>query len=89
MRGVLTDSGIDEDFVKALAELLRPGQAALLLRRDLIPERDVRDEVIEKLAASGGRVLKTDLAPNQERRLREAFEGAYRSVRAESQFLHE
>ena len=83
MRGVLSDNGIDDDFANALADLLRPGQAALLLRRDLIPEQEMRDEVIEKLASSGGRVLKTDLAPEQERRLREAFEEAYRSVRAE------
>jgi uncharacterized membrane protein len=44
----------------------------------------MRDQVIEKLASSGGRVLRTDLTPDQEFRLREAFEGAYRSVRAEA-----
>ena len=66
MRGVLNDNGIDDDFAKALANLLRPGQAALLLRRDLMTEQDMRDQVIEKLASSGGRVLRTDLTPDQD-----------------------
>jgi uncharacterized membrane protein len=84
MRGVLNDNGIDDDFANALADLLRPGQAALLLRRDLMTEQDMRDQVVEKLASSGGRVLRTDLTPDQELRLREAFEEAYLSVRAEA-----
>ena len=89
MRGVLTGNGIDDDFINATAELLGPGQAVLLLRRDLMPEQEMNDHVVEKLASSGGRVLRTNLNPDQERRLREAFAEAHRSMRAEAQFLHE
>lgn len=58
------DRRVDEFFVSAVERSLPTGQAALLLCRDIAADDEVNDRVIEKLAASGGRLLATNRAPN-------------------------
>jgi len=70
--GALTDYGINDKFMKDVASVLQPGQAALFI----LAGRASSDRVIEKLGAEGGRVLRTNLDSSQEQKLREAFEKA-------------
>jgi uncharacterized membrane protein len=70
--GALSDIGIKDDFMKELAETLRPGSSALfILVRHATPDR-----VTEELAKHGGRVLKTNLTREDEEKLREALASA-------------
>ena len=68
--------GVNEEFVRELDDVLRPGRAALLLERNVAGRQEVDDHVVEKLAASGGCLLKTNLKASLEHKLRLAFEEA-------------
>lgn len=74
--GALSDYGINDDFMKKVAEILRPGQAALFM----MAKRANTDKVIAQLAKHGGTVLRTNLDTTQEHKLREAFELAQKSA---------
>ncbi len=74
--GALTDYGINDKFMKHVAEVLRPGQAALFI----LAGRASSDRVIDKLGAEGGRILRTNLDTSQEQRLRDAFVRAHRDT---------
>ncbi len=71
---VLKDYGVKEEFIHELADVLQPGKAALVLRRDMSTDEPVNEHVVARLAARGGRVLKTTLDADLEQRLRAAFE---------------
>jgi len=76
--GALSDIGIKDDFMKELAETLRPNTSALfILIRHSTPDR-----VMEELARHGGRVLKTNLTREDEARLREALASVHREAGA-------
>jgi uncharacterized membrane protein len=67
--GALRDVGINNKFMKELAESLRPGSSALfVLVRSATP-----DKVLEELKGTGGRVLKTSLSHESEARLQSAL----------------
>lgn len=67
--GALTDFGINDKFMKELAESIQPGNAVLfVLIRKMTP-----DKVLEELRGSGGTVLKTSLDHTKEQALREAI----------------
>jgi uncharacterized membrane protein len=72
----LNAAGVSEEFVKEVDDVLGPGQAALLLQRDVARNHHVNDHVVEKLAASGGRLLKTNLDASLDHQLRQALEKA-------------
>jgi uncharacterized membrane protein len=72
LAGALTDYGISDTFMKDVAGVLQPGQAALFI----LAERASSDKVIDKLSLHGGRILRTNLDTSQEGKLREAFEHA-------------
>jgi uncharacterized membrane protein len=80
--GGLTDYGVDEEFVKAVSDVLQPGRAALLLRRDISTRHEISEQVIERLASAGGQVLRTNLNTDMDHRLHQAFEEAHRCTRA-------
>jgi len=65
--GALTDVGIDDNFMKDLGATLMLGSSALfvLLR---IPST-APDKVLEELKGTGGTILKTSLAHEDEARL--------------------
>jgi len=71
LAGALTDYGIDDDFIRSTAANLPPGGSALfVLIRKVQPEK-----VLDELSRFKGRVLRTSLSPDQERRLQEALAG--------------
>ena len=72
LAGALTDYGINDNFMRDVASVLQPGQSALFI----LAGRASSDKVIDKLAAQGGSVLRTNLDTTQEQKLREAFEKA-------------
>ena len=65
----LTDYGINNSFMKELAEKLQPGNAALFV---LIQEMTA-DKVLREIQDAGGTVLKTSLDNSKEKLLREAL----------------
>jgi uncharacterized membrane protein len=73
--GALTDFGINDQFMKQLAESIHPGDAALFV---LIREMTA-DKVLEQIKDYGGVVLKTSLADANEQALRNALAGAVAS----------
>lgn len=72
LAGALTDYGINDDFMKNVAGVLQPGQAALFILAD----RAASDKVIDKLAVQGGNIIRTNLDTSKEQELRAAFDKA-------------
>ena len=72
--GALRDVGIDDKFMKELAEGLPAGSSALfVLVRKSTPER-----VLEEIKGTGGRVLRTSLNHEDEAKLQAALSAARR-----------
>jgi uncharacterized membrane protein len=70
--GALTDVGIDDKFMKELANSLNPGSSALfVLCRKATP-----DKVLEELKGTGGKILKTSLSHDDEAKLQAALSAA-------------
>ena len=67
--GALSDYGINDDFMKQLAESIQPGNAALFVEIKKMTE----DKVLEAIKGTGGVVLKTSLDHTKEQALREAI----------------
>lgn len=71
LSGSLSDYGIPDDFIKSLAETIPVNSSALfILARKVQPEK-----ILAELSDVKGRVLRTTLSPDQEKRLREALAG--------------
>lgn len=69
LSGSLVDYGIDDKFIRSLAESLKPNSSALfVLVRKVQPEK-----VLAEVEKFKGRVLRTSLAPEQEARLAAAL----------------
>ena len=69
--GSLMDYGIDDNFIRSLGETIPANSSALfVLVRKAQPEK-----VLAELSNVKGRVLRTSLSPDQEKRLREALAG--------------
>ena len=71
LSGALTDVGINDKFMKDLAESITPGSAALFV----LIESMTADKVIEQIKPFGGVVLKTSLDETKEHVLRNALAG--------------
>ncbi|HVB67234.1 MAG TPA: DUF1269 domain-containing protein, partial [Acetobacteraceae bacterium] len=69
--GALTDFGIDDKFMKSLADSLQPDNAALFL----LIRKMTADKVFEDLRGTGGTVLRTSLDHSKEQALRDALAG--------------
>lgn len=76
LAGALSDYGINDDFMRDVANILRPGQAALFI----MVKQNAPEKVVEELARYGGGILRTNLDPSKEGKLREAFAHAHRQV---------
>jgi uncharacterized membrane protein len=71
LSGSLIDYGIDDDFIRSLAQNLKPDSSAIfVLVRKAQPER-----VMAELSHFRGHVLRTSLSPEQEARLQAALSG--------------
>jgi len=69
LSGKLADYGIDDDFIRAIGNTLAPDSSALfVLVRKVQP-----DKVLAELSGFRGRVIRSSLSPEQERRLQEAL----------------
>src|SRR5499433_2211369 len=67
--GALSDVGIDDKFMKTLADGLPPGSSALfVLVRRSTPER-----VLEEVKGMGGKILRTSLSHEDEAKLQAAL----------------
>jgi uncharacterized membrane protein len=67
--GAMIDVGIDDNFMKQLAQTLKPGTAALcVLIHTMTP-----DKVVAEIQQFGGTVIKTNLCHENETKLREAL----------------
>jgi uncharacterized membrane protein len=71
LAGVLSDSGIDDAFIKRTREEVTPGTSALFL----LSSDAVRDRVADALRGelTHATLLHTNLSPEQERILRDTF----------------
>jgi uncharacterized membrane protein len=68
--GALTDVGIDDNFIKDLAETLKPGCSALFV----LVRKATPDKVLAQLQGAGGKILKTSLTHEKEQRLQAALD---------------
>lgn len=72
LSGKLADYGINDDFIRSLAQTLQPNTSALfVLVRKVQPEK-----VLSELSKFRGRVLRSSLSPEQEARLQAALTAA-------------
>ncbi len=78
--GALTDVGINDPFMKKLAETISPGSAALFV----LVEEMTSDKVLAAIKGYGGVVLKTSLDTSKEQQLRNALSGAVSTEAATS-----
>lgn len=73
LSGSLADYGIDDSFIRSLAEKLKPDSSALfLLVRKAQPEK-----VLADLSQFKGEIIRTSLSPDQETHLQEAIGKAH------------
>jgi uncharacterized membrane protein len=67
--GKLTDTGVDDNFMKELGAKLPPGGVALIA----LGHSDARDKLIERLKPYGGELIQTSLSTDDEEHLRAAL----------------
>jgi uncharacterized membrane protein len=78
LSGSMVDYGIDDDFIRSLGETIPANSSALfVLVRKAQPEK-----VLAELSDLRGRVLRTSLSPEQEKRLQEALSAGGSGVAA-------
>ena len=70
--GALSDVGINDEFMKNIAETMQPDSSVLfVLVRKATPDR-----VLEELKGSGGKILKTSLSHEDEAKVHAALDAA-------------
>jgi uncharacterized membrane protein len=67
--GKMTDTGVNDSFMKELGAKLRPGTAALIA----LGSTEARDKLMERISPYGGDVIQTSLDSEDEERLRSAL----------------
>jgi uncharacterized membrane protein len=78
LSGSLADYGIEDDFIKSMAQTIPNNSSALF-----ILARNARlDKILAQLSDVGGKILKTSLSPEQERKLQEALAAASKVAKA-------
>src|SRR5215207_1709772 len=71
LSGSLVDYGIDDNFIRQIADTLQPNTSALfVLVRKAQPEK-----VLQEVSQFRGKVLRSSLSPEQEARLQAALSG--------------
>lgn len=70
--GALTDVGINDAFMKDLADTMSAGSSVLFI----LVRRATPDKVLEELKGTGGKVLKTSLSHDDETKLQEVLSAA-------------
>jgi uncharacterized membrane protein len=72
LSGSLSDYGINDDFIKSLSETIPVNSSALFI----LVRKAQPDKVLAELSGVKGKVLRTSLSPDQEKKLQEALQGA-------------
>lgn len=67
--GALSDTGVDDEFIKEVGNAIEPGQSALFLLVDQWTE----DKVLDELTKFDAKVLQTSLSSEDEAKLKAAF----------------
>jgi uncharacterized membrane protein len=67
--GKMTDTGVNDEFIKELGAKLQPGNAALIA----LGSTDARDKLMERFTPYGGEVIQTSLDNEDEEQLRRAL----------------
>ncbi|WP_242349399.1 DUF1269 domain-containing protein [Mucispirillum schaedleri] len=67
--GALSDIGIDDNFMKQLAEQMKPGTSTLFI----LLHSDLSDKALAELKGTGGTIIQTSLASEDEEKLRKAI----------------
>lgn len=67
--GALTDLGIDDKFMKELAETMKPGSSTLFV----LVRKATPDKVLDEIKGTGGKVLRTSLSHDDEAKLQAAL----------------
>jgi uncharacterized membrane protein len=67
--GAVSDVGVDDNFLKQLAEQLEPGAAALIA----LGRSDAPEKLLDRLRPYGGHVIQTSLDTEAEERVRAAL----------------
>ena len=81
LSGSLTDVGINDNFMKEIAEAFQPGTSALfILARQATP-----DKVLEELKGSGGKIIQTSLSQEGEAKLQAALDAQPEEVQAKTE----
>ena len=70
--GALSDVGINDDFMKKVAEQLQPDTSVLFV----LIRKMTADKVLEELKGTGGKVLQTSLSHEDESKLQAALDAA-------------
>ncbi len=74
--GALTDVGINDDFMKKLAEGLKPNSSVLFV----LVRKATPDKVVEEIRQFGGKVLQTSLSHDDETKLQAALDQSKQAV---------
>jgi uncharacterized membrane protein len=69
LAGKMTDTGVNDKFMKELGAKLQPGNAALIA----LGSTDARDKLMERVSPYGGEVIQTSLDNEDEEHLRRAL----------------
>jgi len=69
LAGRFSDYGIDDRFIKEVAENVRPGNSAIFL----LVKKMTPDKVVDAIKEYGGHVIRTSLSETEEANLRDAF----------------
>jgi uncharacterized membrane protein len=69
LAGKLSDFGINDNFIRELGSTIKPNSSALFL----LVQKVTADKVLARMTEFKGRVLRTSLPDEQEKRLREAL----------------
>jgi len=69
LAGSLTDTGVDDNFMKELGQKLTPGTSALFL----LIRKSTPDKLLPRIEHFGGHVIQTSLSDEDEQRLRAAL----------------
>ena len=76
LSGKLTDLGVNDDFMKQVAQSLHAGEAGLFL----LIRKMTADKVLAELKGVGGRVMRSSFDETKEQALREALAAAQAAV---------
>ena len=70
--GALSDVGVNDKFMKELAQNFQPGASALFV----LVRKATPDKVLEELRGAGGKILQTSLSHEDESKLQAALDAA-------------